>query len=369
MRKKYLIIGAALLPLLSIASCTGGNDLFDDYNGRNADYYHSVDMVSSPYKNVKSDNYSSIYSESIELTTAPQIRQLPSNYCFDNEIFQNKILYHGQYHGYDVFSWDDDNAFGFRMHGFQIDGFKFSSSNYIILVCFEHTDEPTCFYDDNSTNVYLSKKAIPLTYLYTQGIFALDDIKTIYLERAYWLSDYTYLNGHYVFQLDTSNRRRINQGDYPFDIHLEEYSYSISDKFHKAINMDQVIQSPNNAIYFGTYNGWELFMSTNGDGANYSVNFNNTFNLKNSYLSNIYGFSDDKVENVSDLYQKGIIGDNHLERITNQCLSYCVDSYLLDNGLDISYVDDYLDILENDLYEEYLGYDQESIKYYLVDSD
>lgn len=352
--------------ITSLTSCMGEVSFFADYDGYNSNYSHSVKLVSSPFKNAKTNNYKTIYSSPIEVSVPPTIRELPSNYSFDNELYSNKILYHGEYHGYDVFSWEDDNTFGHSMHGFQIDGFSFSSNNFIILVCFKHSDNFTSFYDIDSTGTYLSKNAIPLTYLFTEGVFSLNDIKDIYLERAYWLGDYTSLNGHYVFQVNTVNQYRIHQGSYPFDIHLEEYSYSLSDNFYNAIKMDKLIKSPQNAIYFGNYNGWELFMPTNGDGVNYNVEFNNTFFIKNDYLSNIYGYYNGKVENVSDLYQKGIIGDNFLQRVTNQCLSYCIDSYLIDNSFDDSGLNDYITKLEEDLYEEFIGYNQESIKYYLL---
>lgn len=125
----------------------------------------------------------------------PTTKEIPDNVSIEaNGILPMLFAYYGTINGYDVFSWDDDNSFGFSILKYRIDQFAFLTQNVYVFYCVEHSETQKDFfvYDEQGTHTQLAintETVTPFIKLYNDGAFDAHDVGYIYYARGSYLKE------------------------------------------------------------------------------------------------------------------------------------------------------------------------------------
>lgn len=313
----------------------------------------------------------------MEFDEIPSTKEIPDNinYQIDNKA-PNLFAYYGVFKGYDVFSWDDDNAFGYVVHSFSIDRFVFRSASYHILYSIKHTDEQVPFFtlsEDGNALHYNQAVVTPFVELYANGVFDLQDVGYLYYARNNYLKENS---SPYADNSDYYNRFRITStGKYKipcpnvdldhFDtaraihqrflfqdkIPFYNYSYVFPKELDKCLK-EFSIKYDKNSIFLTAINGYHLFKVDSLDSSKVEQASAPSLNLQN-YLSrryisdlnilNIYGYKEGKLYNLYDLLIGNVLGINSLDKMACQIYTNLCDVYDSENGNSSDFEKDFFD--------------------------
>ena len=224
---------------------------------------HSKEVVDIDFKSINDVEWTqTLFSDTeyMYFDGCPSSKEIPNNFIYKiNDKSPELFAYYGVFKGYDVFSWDDDNAFGYAVHGFSIDKFVFQSGSYHILYCIKHTEEKTSFFiiSENGEVLYYNREVVvPFVDLFSTGTFDLQDVGYIYYARNTYLkensspyaddNDYTFemtSRGQYKVKCPTVDLSRFNVSraiykDFIFQCEIPFYN----DSFAFPKSLDKFLQ-------------------------------------------------------------------------------------------------------------------------------
>ena len=334
--------------------------------------YASNDVVE--WTDVLFDN-----SEYVYFKNYPRYIDIPDNYIYQIGDKAPKLFaYYGEFKGYDVFSWDDDNTFGYAVHGFSIDRFVFQSTSYHILYCIKHTGEQTNFFtlsEDNTVLHYNHDVVIPFVNLYTKGIFDLQDVGYLYYARNNYLKENNspYVNNeNYTFEMTSVGQYRVKCPnidlanyniskilfkDFIFknEIPLLDYSYAFPKELDKHLK-NLSCNYDNSSIVLAKIAGYDIFKIDMLDKSKIEQINATPYNLKDfvsrRYLAdlnitNIYGFKDGKVYQIYDLLLNKVFGINTLDAMACQIYANLFDARNTNNDSDFDFKQDFYNRWKN----------------------
>ena len=275
---------------------------------------------------------------------------------------ESPILYHGTFHGYDVFTEPRKHNFGYPFFYSKIGPLTFGSGDYFGLYC--HKADPEYTIRWISGGAMSTEDIEPLVTLYCAGEFNDNDLLKIMLQQAsladggaikvnpslvegvneWTVSEVGYQLGQNVYQqgFPFEGKRLVYESfDAAIPASLKETlskkenkrAYWVGNGLNGETQMQGEIESLSSAaIYLGELGGFSFFADKMSEGNSFSVEYPNSYAaLRRAFYfpggegRTIFGYRDGASYSLGYLFRAEAIGKDELFEINQRVFSYLAE--------------------------------------------